>query len=450
MILARWFLSMKDFFFTPLYLIAILFLLFVIRNLFIKDKKISVYFLPAAALKIFGAIFLGIIYEYIYNGGDTSAYWLYGTIIGDSFWENPLKWIKLLAADGSYDPETFSYASRIRWYSHAPTYFICKVSGFFAPFAFNTYSVMAIFFALISFTGSWLLFLTFYRLYPKLHKHFAIAIFLIPSFVFWSSGLMKEAIAIGSLGMLFYVLVKIIVTKRISFSSILLLPISFYTLFMTKKYILICFLPLIIIWGFSEINKSINSQVIRVLFYPFLLSMAIGTSIWAYFQITVNDEIYSLENVGQSTAITANYINYISNKEQGSSYYLGTLDGSLESMLRLAPAAIFTTFFRPFIWEVRNPMMLLSALEILFIVYLAFKTLLKTGLTRLLRTTIANPLILFCLLFSVMMAFVVGISSYNFGTLVRYKIPIIPFFISYLYIVQYHNKSKKEELPALL
>jgi hypothetical protein len=38
--------------------------------------------------------------------------------------------------------------------------------------------------------------------------------------------------------------------------------------------------------------------------------------------------------------------------------------------------------------------------------------------------------------FSLIFAASVGITSANFGTLVRYKIPLIPFYLSGLYILQ--------------
>jgi hypothetical protein len=46
------------------------------------------------------------------------------------------------------------------------------------------------------------------------------------------------------------------------------------------------------------------------------------------------------------------------------------------------------------------------------------------------------PVLTMCFVFSLIFAISVGISSGNFGTLVRYKIPLMPFYLSGLYILQ--------------
>jgi hypothetical protein len=44
------------------------------------------------------------------------------------------------------------------------------------------------------------------------------------------------------------------------------------------------------------------------------------------------------------------------------------------------------------------------------------------------------------MVFVLILAFGVGTNSGNFGTLVRYKIPLIPFFLSSLFIMRYYVK----------
>jgi hypothetical protein len=112
----------------------------------------------------------------------------------------------------------------------------------------------------------------------------------------------------------------------------------------------------------------------------------------------------------------------------------------------LAPDAIVVSLFRPYLWEVNNPLMLLSALEslalLLLVVYLIFK-----GNVRLFRA-FWEPNIFFYLLFALTFAFAVGVSTYNFGTLVRYKIPMMPFFVMALVLIDDQvNRFKK---PAVL
>ena len=65
----------------------------------------------------------------------------------------------------------------------------------------------------------------------------------------------------------------------------------------------------------------------------------------------------------------------------------------------------------------------------------------KAGPTTILKAIIKNPVILFCILFSLVFAIFVGMTTLNFGTLVRYKIPCLPFYlIALILILDYKNK----------
>jgi len=50
------------------------------------------------------------------------------------------------------------------------------------------------------------------------------------------------------------------------------------------------------------------------------------------------------------------------------------------------------------------------------------------------------------LIFSIVFGFAVGFTSYNFGALARYKIPVMPFFSFLLlhFYFKYKEKIKKE------
>ena len=105
-------------------------------------------------------------------------------------------------------------------------------------------------------------------------------------------------------------------------------------------------------------------------------------------------------------------------------------------MTKLAPQAVVVALFRPFLWESRNPTMLLSALEATYFIVLTIRILLRVGVGSTLRAIASSPVLTLCFVFSLIFAISVGISSGNFGTLVRYKIPLMPFYLAGLYILQ--------------
>jgi hypothetical protein len=115
-------------------------------------------------------------------------------------------------------------------------------------------------------------------------------------------------------------------------------------------------------------------------------------------------------------------------------------------MLRLAPQAVNVSLFRPYLWEVNNPLMLLAALESLALLGLTIFVIIRARGT--IFRWLVQPEVLFCLAFSLIFAFSVGVSTYNFGTLSRYKIPLMPFYLVAIGLIYCYSKSerKSEEL----
>jgi hypothetical protein len=179
--------------------------------------------------------------------------------------------------------------------------------------------------------------------------------------------------------------------------------------------------------------------------FPFLVSLCVVLCYFAVLKAGEDNPKYSLEMISKTAQVTAYDIRYWTGREAGSGYSLGELDGTWESMLKLLPQALNVSLFRPYLWEVRNPLMLLSALEsitlLMITIYAIFSARLK------IFRALLDPVVLFCLVFSLSFAFAVGISTFNFGTLVRYKIPLLPFYATALVLLLHHvNRERKVEV----
>ena len=407
------------------------------------DSITRKYFLPALYVKIVGALAVGFIYQFYYGGGDTFNYHTHGSRhIWEAFMDSPIKGLRLLMNDGNTYHEVYRYASRILFFSDPQSYAIVKIAAIFDLLTFSSYSSTAVLFAVISFTGMWMLFLTFYEQYPQLHRWIAIAAFFIPSVFFWGSGLLKDTITLGCLGVATYQVYRIFIRKRFGVMNALVLAISLYGIYSIKIYIVLTFLPAAILWIFLANLDAIRSGIAKMLLAPFMISLAIVLGYFAMLKAGEDNPKYSLKNVAKTAQITAYDIRYYTGREAGSGYSLGELDGTLGSMVRLAPQAVNVSLFRPYIWEVRNPLMMLSALESLFLLGLCIYIVIKKNVRLL--AGLSNPNVCFALVFAITFAFAVGVSTFNFGTLVRYKIPMLPFFVIALILLLHHSKRDKK------
>lgn len=315
-------------------------------------------------------------------------------------------------------------------------YFVIRVAAVCALLGFNTYSVTALFFAALSFSGMWAMYMTIAKIRPQVYDKLALAVFFIPSVFFWGSGLLKDSLCLGALGWLLYAFYRGAIEKKSILRCLIIGALAIKVIASMKVYILLAFVPPAALWVFNENTARINSKAIRWIAKPFLLIAGSAVALYSMGQIAEADARFNIDKIGEQSKLTANYLQEVSKTQNGSGYNIGEQDGTLGGMMKLAPQAIVVALFRPFLWESRNPIMALSALEASYFIVLTLRILYRVGFLKTIRTIAGSPILTLCFVFSIVFAISVGISSGNFGTLVRYKIPLMPFYLAGLYILQ--------------
>lgn len=427
--------ELSDYLLTPIYLGLIYALAFAIRPA-VTNKYTKPYFIPALSLKLLGAIALGILYHTIY-AGDTNNYFHHASIIYKAFGDSFSAGLHLLTTDGTVTPDIARYTSQMTWFGpDSKEYFVIRVAAVGALLGFDTYSVTALFFAVLSFSGMWAMYMTFAKIRPQVYKELAVAVFFLPSVFFWGSGLLKDSLCLGGLGWLFYAFYRGAIEKKNILRCVIIGLIAIRVIASMKVYILLAFVPPAALWVFNENTARIRSAAVRWIARPFLLLGGALVAIYAMGQIAAADARFNIDKIGAQSKLTATYLQGVSKQENGSGYNIGEQDGTIAGMAKLAPQAVVVALFRPFLWESRNPTMALSALEASYFIFLTLRIFYRVGFFKALRTIVGSPVLTLCFIFSLVFAISVGISSGNFGTLVRYKIPLMPFYLGGLYILQ--------------
>ena len=124
----------------------------------------------------------------------------------------------------------------------------------------------------------------------------------------------------------------------------------------------------------------------------------------------------------------------------GSGYTLPPVNLSVWGIIQSFFLSINVTLFRPYIWECTNVLMLMNFVESFGTLLLVLVVLFKAGIRKIFSYCNNYPVLFFMLVFSLLLAPIVGFISFNFGTLVRYKIPFLPFFFSFLLILLFDKK----------
>ncbi|WP_426060764.1 hypothetical protein [Hymenobacter sp. B1770] len=427
--------ELKDLFITPIYIAIVYLVAFKLRpsvtNIYTRK-----YFIPALTVKVIGAIALGILYHTLY-GGDTNNYYTHAGVIYRAFGESFAAGFELVTTAGDVTPAIQKYTDQMWWFGRGSNeYFVIRVAGVFALLSFNTYTVIAVLFATATFSGMWVMYMTFAKIRPQAYKELAIAVFFLPSVFFWGSGLLKDSLCLGALGWLFYTFYRGAIERRNVLRCALIGMCAIGVIFAMKVYILLAFVPPALLWVFNEHTRNIRNTAVRWLVTPLFLGAGVVVAGYTFVQISAADARFDIENIGAQSKLTADYLQQVSATERGSGYNIGTQDGTLGGMAKLAPQALVVALFRPFLWEARNPTMALSALEATYFLVLTLRILWRVGVVKTFAAISKTPALTLCFVFSLIFAISVGISSGNFGTLVRYKIPLMPFYLSGLYILQ--------------
>jgi hypothetical protein len=394
---------------------------------------------PAVLCKMLGCIFLALIHHFYYGYGDTFSYFTGAHEIWTAFIHSPAVAGEIIFTDPqNYSADALSYALHSGYPSFATSYYVMfRIAGVVGLFCFGTYLPIALVFSLLSFWGLWMIFLVFTERYPHLVKSIAITTLFIPSVIIWTTGIIKEPLCMFGLGLCFYTLNNILHGRRF-IKSLILFLLGALLLVSVKDYIFYLFMTGAVVWIYKTFIGTITSSGIKLIIkgavYLGLLILVIYALSGAdtAVQVAYDSYVKKAENLQEvMTAINEDY-------NSGSGYTLPTNDLSGPGLLVNFFLSLNVTLFRPYIWECTNPLMLLSFLESFASMLLVIILLFKRGLRKIYRS-LKDPLLLFCLIYSLTMAALVGFVSFNFGALVRYKSPFEPFFYTMLVIILFNK-----------
>jgi len=136
--------------------------------------------------------------------------------------------------------------------------------------------------------------------------------------------------------------------------------------------------------------------------------------------------IYLIENLGEGLA---RHQRLGVQAGGGSFYSMGDETAmSLQKQIAFAPLAIGTALFRPFIFEARNALAFVAAFEALVITIFVGHALVRTGPRAALRVVMSTPVLFAGAIFTIVFGMAVGLATTNFGSLSRYRMPLMPFY----------------------
>ncbi len=450
-----YFIFWYDYVLLPFYLIGVL----VMFNLYYRRRHgtdnpvLRRHFNRGMALKLVGCISIGLIYEHYYNGAYDGRFYFEGAKMLTEYWKahpteifhvllNNIDEFNLTNLDQLDMSNAFIFANS--------SFSVCKVAGIFNFFSFNAFLPCSIFFCYFAFIAIWNLFLLLHREFNLSLNLAGACTLYVPSIVIWDAGIFKDTVSFSALCWMFICVYYVFIKRRHVVKNIIGLMTAAIFVAQVKVYILGAFAPGIILYIFSRYKEAIRNPGLRAIISPVVVITSVVLVVIFFQNSSDLLGIYSLNQVLETTNTTYTNIQQFGGKA-GSSYELNVNMASLSGIVAAIPTGINLTLFRPYPWEYLSPFILLASAESMLVLYFTLFVVFKVGFFRTIRTIFGSALLQFCFLYSLAFAFLVGLSAANFGTLVRYKIPCMPFYLlglAVLYQTKFGSSRKTAEQQA--
>jgi hypothetical protein len=434
-------------------------------------------------LKLLAAAAVWLLYTHYYNGSDFFTYFSDSSALVNNIFSSADRPYSS-AWNGNFDDSFFS-SSRV----------MIVLNAFLHLFSFGNFYVHVLFFCFFSFIGLSALLKAFASHSPS-KKNVIIALFSIPSVLFWGSAALKESLIIGSVGLLVY-LTDFGLKRTFRKKDILICILMILLLLFLKFYVLIVLLPLlvvnVIVAGTSSENilfKYFAVYVSLVLFALLLsfasddlnvlkvlsdkrakaISEAKGGKFLASKEnfvgveydkgdeilIRVSDGAYRIKdgssyllwkqnNMSDTTFIigskdTSEYTLLYEVKPANSVISMKKLEPGIKEYLINAPSAFVNTLCRPFFTDINSFLHLFVAVEnawIIFLIILSICFFDKNILEK-------KEILLFCLVFSVSLFLLIGFTTPAIGAMVRYRTIGLIFLTSACFLMLDEEKLKRK------
>lgn len=393
-------------------------------------------------IKIILVLVYAFYYVFIVGGGDTIAYWDGAVTLSNLFWKSPSMYLEQLLNEPTPEMHLrhFNYetGSPPGWiYREAESWFVSKIFSFISFVSFKSYIVGSLISSYIVSIASFRLFILVESF--KLHqaKYVAFATLFLPSVVFWCSGVTKDTIVLLSV---IYINVNFLewILKIPGNNKKRVLVIVFYgfLLYHVRDFMLsligVAFMVVLMARLANKYRKkpfAFYSLRIITIVIGFLVFITQGS------KLEENEQIKEAEVISKDFETNTTY--------EGSRYSIGVTNFSSAGLIVAFIPAVLAGLYRPFLWEGLTFSLIFNGLESIYFLYLTW-FFVKKDFFKKVKIVRQNEFLVFAFVYAVLLAFMVGLTSGLFGVLVRFKAPLLSFFILILTVEFSFDKDSKQ------
>jgi hypothetical protein len=295
------------------------------------------------------------------------------------------------------------------WWNDVKANFLIKLLAIFNLASFGNYYINLIFYSFLSLFGPIAIYRVMQDVFPARKIAVFIAIFLIPSFIYWTSGLHKDGLIFVGFSLIAYHLYFGFKEKSFPLYRMALILLGFLLVLILRNFLIVPLLPAVIAWILAT----------RLRYKPIF----VFSGIYFLFIVLFFTARYVHPKLDFPEAVVIKQQEFLS-LGGNSAVAVQKLKPSFSSFMAQAPGAFALSTIRPYPSDVRHLLSLAAAAEInlLLLLFLVFLVWRKDG-------NQFSPFILFCLFFSFSVLMTVGYTVNVLGAIVRYRSLIFPFLL---------------------
>lgn len=370
--------------------------------------------------RIIGAISIGYI---SYEFAPESDYWSLhseGILEHEILKSNPKLFLKsLFPLNNDFHVNDFHvndfFSTTNSFWNELRNNIIIKLLAAFNFISFGNYYINALFINIFAFLGSVGLYRTLLHIYKERNNLLIFCCFLIPTTIYFSAGVHKDAIVFGALGLYSFAL-YFIVEEGFSYKKLVLLLTNFLILMLMRNFLLLALIPATI--GFLLLKKyAISNTKILISF------LVVGLA----FFITAEN---CFPNLHPLKIITQRKTDFDNLKTANSQLDRFELKPILSSFLKNSPTALNHGFLRPYICETKNIFSFLLSLELLLFEALILIAVYFYYKNRNIQKQHFHRFLFYMLLISGIMIVTTGFIVPNYNSIARYRSLFLPYLIT--------------------
>lgn len=436
------YISWIDLLLVPAYFVVLYAIMVYIKKRHPNDILYQKYFLKGFTFKIACTILYCLLIYFYWGFGDSINYFKNVLLVKQLIKEGTESF-GILLQKSTYLKDNYSASGT----STDGGWFVERIALILSYFTFSRFIVTSMLFATLAYAGMFKMLQTFAAEMPEWHKKLAFAVLFFPTLSIYGSGILKDTLCITSMGWLVYCSNELFVKKRFRIRYIVILVLCFSIIYFVKAYIIAAFMVPYVIYLIAGLVKRIQSKFFRHVFFPLLLALLVVGYIINAQKIDNLLGSYAIEKLFDTVKEQQQSYLTAEDAEAGSVFNIGTIEPTLSGFLKKMPAGIVAALYRPFLWESRNFLMIFTAMESFLLLFVTLFVLWKTGFAFFIKTIFRDRFVFLCIFYALIFAALVGLSTSNFGTLARYRIPIIPFYLAGIVGIWYRFYVKGRKKP---